>query len=345
MVLYTVEECAMDYNKETLNMINEGNKRFASKKRQENTATVPPQFIDKFNTALDYEDNGYYEKAKEICDDILNSEEGKDIEAAKIMLARLFPKVLENDVFDSNKRYQQHVEEYFKLLDSVTMNQLMQEYIVETLAKLCELLENEWYRPLFREFVGTIEKKGYLSNEEYRRTLDSAYASLESIQYYEDTRISIVMKNVLKSGYEREYIIPEETNEDKNKKKELDIYTNLYYLCQYYEGNEDEIEYIRVTYPHSYENIEKDIEAIKSSKDKKIDAILDKLMVFTSGNMDKESLMNAMNKAYEYVITQRPKPTVIHSGKTTYYRSNAKVGRNDMCPCGSGRKYKQCCGR
>lgn len=23
----------------------------------------------------------------------------------------------------------------------------------------------------------------------------------------------------------------------------------------------------------------------------------------------------------------------------------AKVGRNDPCPCGSGKKYKQCCGR
>ena len=22
-----------------------------------------------------------------------------------------------------------------------------------------------------------------------------------------------------------------------------------------------------------------------------------------------------------------------------------KVGRNDACPCGSGKKYKQCCGR
>jgi preprotein translocase subunit SecA len=26
-------------------------------------------------------------------------------------------------------------------------------------------------------------------------------------------------------------------------------------------------------------------------------------------------------------------------------RSGPKVGRNDPCPCGSGRKYKQCCGR
>lgn len=24
---------------------------------------------------------------------------------------------------------------------------------------------------------------------------------------------------------------------------------------------------------------------------------------------------------------------------------NIKVGRNDLCPCGSGKKYKKCCGR
>ena len=22
-----------------------------------------------------------------------------------------------------------------------------------------------------------------------------------------------------------------------------------------------------------------------------------------------------------------------------------KIGRNDLCPCGSGKKYKQCCGK
>lgn len=29
----------------------------------------------------------------------------------------------------------------------------------------------------------------------------------------------------------------------------------------------------------------------------------------------------------------------------TFKRSGAKVGRNDACPCGSGKKYKNCCGR
>jgi preprotein translocase subunit SecA len=26
-------------------------------------------------------------------------------------------------------------------------------------------------------------------------------------------------------------------------------------------------------------------------------------------------------------------------------RSTPKVGRNSPCPCGSGKKYKQCCGK
>ncbi len=39
-----------------------------------------------------------------------------------------------------------------------------------------------------------------------------------------------------------------------------------------------------------------------------------------------------------YVDGAMPRPdTVVRSGK--------KVGRNDPCPCGSGKKYKKCCGR
>jgi len=30
---------------------------------------------------------------------------------------------------------------------------------------------------------------------------------------------------------------------------------------------------------------------------------------------------------------------------TTIVNDKPKVGRNDPCPCGSGKKYKHCCGR
>ncbi|MDZ7295898.1 MAG: SEC-C metal-binding domain-containing protein, partial [candidate division KSB1 bacterium] len=31
-------------------------------------------------------------------------------------------------------------------------------------------------------------------------------------------------------------------------------------------------------------------------------------------------------------------------GKRQPIRVGVKVGRNDPCPCGSGKKYKKCCG-
>ena len=31
-------------------------------------------------------------------------------------------------------------------------------------------------------------------------------------------------------------------------------------------------------------------------------------------------------------------------GETPFVREQPKVGRNDPCPCGSGKKYKKCCG-
>lgn len=41
-------------------------------------------------------------------------------------------------------------------------------------------------------------------------------------------------------------------------------------------------------------------------------------------------------------------PEVLRGGETvkvdTVRREEPKVGRNDPCPCGSGKKYKKCCG-
>jgi SEC-C motif-containing protein len=34
-----------------------------------------------------------------------------------------------------------------------------------------------------------------------------------------------------------------------------------------------------------------------------------------------------------------------HVVPVTVVRTSPKVGRNDPCPCGSGKKYKHCCGR
>jgi len=40
--------------------------------------------------------------------------------------------------------------------------------------------------------------------------------------------------------------------------------------------------------------------------------------------------------------TQAPRKS---GGNTTVVNTAPNVGRNDPCPCGSGKKYKNCCGR
>ncbi len=42
---------------------------------------------------------------------------------------------------------------------------------------------------------------------------------------------------------------------------------------------------------------------------------------------------------------QSPDTEEEHVAKTTFTREGAKIGRNDPCPCGSGKKYKNCHGR
>lgn len=42
--------------------------------------------------------------------------------------------------------------------------------------------------------------------------------------------------------------------------------------------------------------------------------------------------------------TLPPVPSSPQKKPKTFVRDEAKVGRNDPCPCGSGKKYKKCCG-
>ena len=63
------------------------------------------------------------------------------------------------------------------------------------------------------------------------------------------------------------------------------------------------------------------------------------------------SLVSTMNvgteRSDEQLIEERPALILNSSdeGNTPERRASEKVGRNDPCPCGSGKKYKQCHGK
>jgi SWIM/SEC-C metal-binding protein len=48
----------------------------------------------------------------------------------------------------------------------------------------------------------------------------------------------------------------------------------------------------------------------------------------------------------EYLLNPKAftsQPSMRNSDITTIVHETPKVGRNDPCPCGSGKKYKKCC--
>ena len=52
-----------------------------------------------------------------------------------------------------------------------------------------------------------------------------------------------------------------------------------------------------------------------------------------------------MNKIYHYFEAQRLLGKDLLDTTATFRRSMPKIGRNEPCPCGSGKKFKHCCGK
>jgi preprotein translocase subunit SecA len=58
-------------------------------------------------------------------------------------------------------------------------------------------------------------------------------------------------------------------------------------------------------------------------------------------NIQKQLVYNI----YKISNIRKVVPTVMAKAKKEIFKSEKKVGRNDPCPCGSGKKYKKCCGK
>ena len=68
-------------------------------------------------------------------------------------------------------------------------------------------------------------------------------------------------------------------------------------------------------------------------------------------NIQQDTVKMILHIKKENIVVKREqvaKPTMASHGddgvRKPKKRDVAKVGRNDPCPCGSGKKYKKCCG-
>ena len=68
-------------------------------------------------------------------------------------------------------------------------------------------------------------------------------------------------------------------------------------------------------------------------------------MIGTNDTGEKRTIytFHGIRKPRQKVATEKRRITITNSTAATDNPPDAKVGRNDPCPCGSGRKYKTCC--
>jgi uncharacterized protein YecA (UPF0149 family) len=53
---------------------------------------------------------------------------------------------------------------------------------------------------------------------------------------------------------------------------------------------------------------------------------------------------NSAEEMYKDPFDEGDFDDTVHYFPETFVRGEPKVGRNEPCPCGSGKKYKRCCG-
>ena len=78
-------------------------------------------------------------------------------------------------------------------------------------------------------------------------------------------------------------------------------------------------------------------------------AVLVRFQINGPKKEEREKSLQTVHKTMGQIDQARERQTAVSSQSqaqnTTIKRTTPKVGRNDPCPCGSGKKYKNCCGR
>ena len=81
-------------------------------------------------------------------------------------------------------------------------------------------------------------------------------------------------------------------------------------------------------------------------EDTKVNLIFDKEKLYKNMVDAKADWLYELPQWDEIFDAEKKKELYLEQKKSgTIRREGKKIGRNDPCPCGSGKKYKQCCGK
>ena len=249
-------------------------------------------------------------------------------------------KRVEGNNFDARKHLLQyddvmgkHREIMYARRNEILDNEDVHNYVINTMKELIELLVRRHTNE-----HGIILEADCNEIVEYvnENLLNNSNLKLSEILNKEiNDIIDVIQSKVLKEYEEKIKELPDEIRKDFEKAISLQVIDNYWMehintMDHLREGvslrgyaNEDPLQaYIR----EGFELFDKMLDNICK------DTTLYLLKAEIRQNLQAKQVKGSTNEAKEQGVKK-----TIKKGK--------KIGRNDMCPCGSGKKYKQCCGK
>jgi curved DNA-binding protein CbpA/uncharacterized protein YecA (UPF0149 family) len=282
-----------------------------------------------------YFEKGKYNKVIKTVDRALN--EGK-------ISGEVFVVLLENKVMASikignktNDEIKKLVLEYIELIKE--SNDTLDDYYERIILLIMNIFKDNV--GIAFHYIDLLEESVKTKKTEYFEMRYNAKKSMEFKQFSEDSRFDDSLIFYVKSEIYKEIELGGDSQMERIL-SEIDILESY---------NEYKFKEIEKEYPLCYSYIAKFVKKMKNKKtrkrqleksQKKFNEIIENRPeeifknIFDLDNLEDldefQSFYDDDYDDYDYEEIQEP-----------YVKTDKKVGRNDPCPCGSGKKYKNCC--
>lgn len=238
---------------------------------------------------------------------------------------------------------------YKRFLSKIEMNPQMRKHLTQNIAFWSTALTVRTFREPFRSIVRTIEEEGYLLDSDYYYIIENAYRSVESYEYHEDRQIDAITESFL-SAESHAPLGNSDTMEDTVDREEQQMraaaLTYEWYMSKDSQALYAQLPYIAEHYPHTYARLVTFLDQLRIFGPEKLRNVIEKKMQMLPGvHADEQEIRDGLEKSYKTALAAKKEPVYIAEGNVTYRRGAKKIMPNDPCPCGSGKKYKNCHGR
>lgn len=310
--------------------------------------TYQPFYYSTYGDALENQGKleEAYDKYRVVIDEFQNG-----YDPGQELIDGVFQRLIELGMACGLDTVDKDTEEYIRFLRGADHNEELQRRVAENLILFAHYLETKEYRPPFRRLADGLKEMDFMANPVYRGTLRSAYVALESYDIQVDKQISPftfeLITRATNVGTEEDRKIDEMTGLTDEEESalwddEMELLLMKYFAAKRMPGISKELDRIRTNYPCSYEVLNELDESLKGNAREAADKYLG-LLLERSGSAGYTK--SYFDRIYEENYGSGAGTVLWDSDDGSYMRQGKKIGRNDPCPCGSGKKYKHCCGR